>query len=206
MKEIITLSAPSAGEYEEKRSRFLCVLCPVSTADEAQALVARVKKEHYDARHNAWAYLLSDGSKRCSDDGEPQGTAGLPILDALEKSGVTDVVAVVTRYFGGILLGTGGLTRAYSGATADALAKAARCRMLPCTLLSVACPYSDLEPLKRLLASFDATSDVSYADAVTVRAALPTSSLDAFRASLTETFAGRLSFAVNGEENRPVPV
>ena len=205
MKDIITLASPSAGEYEEKRSRFLCTLCPVTDADEALAVVARVKKEHYEARHNCWAYLLSDGSKRCSDDGEPQGTAGLPILDALEKSGLTDVVAVVTRYFGGILLGAGGLLHAYSKATGDALTKAQRCKMLPCTVFSVDCAYSNLDPLKRLLSSFDASAaDIAYAASVTVKAALPTENFDRFCLSLTETFAARLTASPEGEELRPV--
>ena len=162
MKDIVTLAQPSRGEYEEKRSRFLCVLSPVTSPEEAVALVEKVKKEHYEARHNCWAYLLSDGNKRCSDDGEPQGTAGLPILDALEKSGVTDVVAVVTRYFGGVLLGAGGLLRAYSKATGDALSSARRCRMLPGRLFTVAWPYADLKTRKRLLTAQDAA--VSHMD------------------------------------------
>ena len=132
MKEIITVSGMSNAEYEEKRSQFICVLSHVETAEEAVELINRVKKENYEARHNCWAYLLKDGSKRFSDDGEPQGTAGLPMLDVLEKSDITDVVAVVTRYFGGILLGAGGLVRAYSKAVSMAVNEAQLCKMLPC--------------------------------------------------------------------------
>lgn len=205
MRDIITLAEPAAGEYEEKRSRFLCTLCPVTDPEAAMAVVDRVKKEHYEARHNCWAYLLSDGNKRCSDDGEPQGTAGLPILDALEKSGVTDVVAVVTRYFGGILLGAGGLVRAYSKATGDALSQAKRCRMLPCCVFHVDCPYADLESLKRLLAAHDGTlSHVDYGAAVTVFAAIPMPNWETFLAELTDRFGGRLYAAADGEEKRPV--
>lgn len=205
MKDIVTLAQPSRGEYEEKRSRFLCVLSPVTSPEEAVALVEKVKKEHYEARHNCWAYLLSDGNKRCSDDGEPQGTAGLPILDALEKSGVTDVVAVVTRYFGGVLLGAGGLVRAYSKATGDALSSAQRCRMLPCRLFTVDCPYADLETLKRLLTAHDAAvSHMEYGANVTVSAGIPLNGWEEFVAQLTDRFGGRLYARETGEEKRPV--
>ncbi len=205
MKETVTLAEEAAGEYEEKRSRFLCLLCPVTTPDQAAAVVERVKKQHYDARHNCWAYLLSDGNKRCSDDGEPQGTAGLPILDALEKSGVTDVVAVVTRYFGGVLLGAGGLVRAYSKATGDALSNARKCRMLPCTVFTVSCPYGDLDSLKRLLDSCDAAvSATDYGVDVTLSAALPSTLWEEFCHQLTDRFNGRLTAKEQGEEKRPV--
>lgn len=103
-----------ASEYVEKRSRFLGLVQPVSSEDEAREIIAACKKQYHDARHNCWCYLLRDGTERYSDDGEPQGTAGIPMLEVFRRAGVTNVVCVVTRYFGGVLLGTGGLLRAYT--------------------------------------------------------------------------------------------
>ena len=100
------------SEYVEKRSSFLGFVEPVSDEDQARAFIAGVKKLHRDARHNCWCYLIKDGPERYSDDGEPQGTAGIPMLEVFRKEGVTNAVCVVTRYFGGVLLGAGGLLRA----------------------------------------------------------------------------------------------
>lgn len=104
------------SEFVEKRSRFIGHIWPVDSEDQAQELIRRVKKQHYDARHNCWCYLLGGTVVRYSDDGEPQGTAGQPMLAVLQRENVTNAVCVVTRYFGGILLGAGGLTRAYGKA------------------------------------------------------------------------------------------
>ena len=98
-----------ASEYVDKRSRFLGLVQPVGSEDEARAVIAACKKQYHDARHNCWCYLLRDGTERYSDDGEPQGTAGIPMLEVFRRAGVTNAVCVVTRYFGGVLLGTGGL-------------------------------------------------------------------------------------------------
>ena len=112
------------SEFVEKRSRFIGHIWPVDSEDQAQELIRRVKKQHYDARHNCWCYLLGGTVVRYSDDGEPQGTAGQPMLAVFQREHVTNVLCVVTRYFGGILLGAGGLTRAYSKSARDALAAA----------------------------------------------------------------------------------
>lgn len=112
------------SEFVEKRSRFIGHIWPVDSEDQAQELIRRVKKQHYDARHNCWCYLLGGAVVRYSDDGEPQGTAGQPMLAVLQRENVTNAVCVVTRYFGGILLGAGGLTRAYGKGARDALAAA----------------------------------------------------------------------------------
>ena len=107
-----------SGELTEKKSRFIANTRPVESEEEALAFVEEMRKQYWDARHNCWAYVIGDRGekKRCSDDGEPSQTAGKPMLDVLTGSGVTNICVVVTRYFGGILLGTGGLVRAYSGA------------------------------------------------------------------------------------------
>ena len=117
----LTPAGEGSSEYVEKKSRFLGRVFAVSSEDEARALLEAVKREHYDARHNCWCYILRGGAKRYSDDGEPQGTAGQPMLNVFEREGIENVLCVVTRYFGGILLGTGGLVRAYTAAAKDAL-------------------------------------------------------------------------------------
>ena len=115
MKSYLTIEKATKTEYVVKHSRFITTIAPVQTNEEAVAFVASVRSEYSDATHNVYAYVLREGQmKRYSDDGEPQGTAGMPVLDVLLKSGVTDCAVVVTRYFGGTLLGAGGLVRAYS--------------------------------------------------------------------------------------------
>ena len=140
--EYKTVKHSASDEFTEKRSRFIGYVRPVQTAEEATAFVAEIQKKHWDAKHNVYAYILRDGNvKRYSDDGEPQGTAGVPTLDVLEKSGVTDVAVVVTRYFGGILLGGGGLVRAYSHAAHLALAAGEIITMGRCSILTVSVDY-----------------------------------------------------------------
>ena len=115
MTEYIVPYQDAESEFTEKRSRFIGHVWPVDSEDQAQELIRRVKKQHYDARHNCWCYLLGGSVVRYSDDGEPQGTAGQPMLAVFQREHVTNVLCVVTRYFGGIKLGTGGLVRAYQG-------------------------------------------------------------------------------------------
>lgn len=123
--EYRTIAAPCEGSITEKRSEFIAQLHPVLTVEEATSFIEQTKAKHHKARHNVWAYTLrTDGAIRYSDDGEPQGTGGVPVLSVLQKSGLTDVVCVVTRYFGGVLLGASGLTRAYSAAAALAVQNA----------------------------------------------------------------------------------
>ena len=139
-----------AGESElvEKRSRFLGHVRPIETEDEAKAFIAEMKKQYYDARHNCSCYVLKDGVERYSDDGEPQGTAGIPMLELFRREGVTDLVCVVTRYFGGVLLGTGGLLRAYTQSAKDALEAAGRSVVRAWAELEIPCPYALLERLR----------------------------------------------------------
>ena len=131
MQEYVTIYAPAEDEFVERKSRFIGAIAPVQTEEEAQAWIAQVRQQHRDATHNTYAYILRNGIKRYSDDGEPQGTAGVPMLDCIEKEGLVDVAVVVTRYFGGILLGAGGLVRAYSHTCALALNAAKVCEMHP---------------------------------------------------------------------------
>ena len=123
MTEYKTIQQEATGEITEKKSRFIATLRPVSTEEEALAFIAEMKKKYWDARHNCSAYIIGTDKplERCSDDGEPSRTAGMPMLEVLKGSGLSNICAVVTRYFGGILLGTGGLVRAYQAATADGI-------------------------------------------------------------------------------------
>lgn len=141
-QEYTTIYSPAEDEFVERKSRFIGHIAPVQTEEEAQAFIAQIRQQHRDATHNTYAYILRSGIKRYSDDGEPQGTAGIPVLDVLQKSGVTDVVVVATRYFGGILLGGGGLVRAYSHTASIALQAAGIVTMRECLMLRVVCDYS----------------------------------------------------------------
>ena len=124
MSEFRVPFAPAESEFVEKRSRFISHIWPVESEEQAQQYIKEMKTRYYDARHNCWCYRIGPAIARYSDDGEPQGTAGQPMLKVLEREEVTNVCCVVTRYFGGILLGAGGLTRAYSKSARDALAAA----------------------------------------------------------------------------------
>lgn len=138
-----TVAQQSFDEFTEKRSRFIGYCKPVSTEEEAVAFIAEIRSKHWDARHNVYAYSLREGNlSRYSDDGEPSGTAGLPVLDVITKNGVTDVCVVVTRYFGGVLLGKGGLVRAYAQGAKLALAAGGVITMQSCRLCSLCCNYN----------------------------------------------------------------
>ena len=158
-----------ASEYVDKRSRFLGLVQPVGSEDEARAVIAACKKQYHDARHNCWCYLLRDGTERYSDDGEPQGTAGIPMLEVFRRAGVTNAVCVVTRYFGGVLLGAGGLVRAYTQGAVVALKAAQVVEMLPSCqyLCEVAYPLWDkvqyaLKSLPVQLLSSEFTTAVGF--------------------------------------------
>lgn len=141
--EYITVKNEAADEFIERKSRFIGSCKPVKTEEEAIEFINSLRTKYWDATHNVYAYIIKDtGVQRFSDDGEPQGTAGIPVIDTLKKAGVVDVVVVATRYFGGILLGGGGLIRAYSHTASIALEAAKKITMRECLLLSVSCDYS----------------------------------------------------------------
>ena len=150
--EYLTLAARAADEFTEKRSRFIGSACPVSTEAEALAFIAGIKAEHPQARHHVYAYILRAGHQmRYSDAGEPSGTGGQPVLGVLQKEKLEDVCLVVTRYFGGILLGAGGLTRAYARAAKCGVDQAGICRMVLCESRKVRCSYPVYEKLSKAL-------------------------------------------------------
>ena len=140
MEEYWVPYGPAEAEYVEKRSRFIGQIWPADSEAEARARIEEARKRHYDARHNCWCYLIREGGVlRYSDDGEPQGTAGQPMLNVFQREGVWNVCCVVTRYFGGILLGAGGLTRAYGGTAKLALNAAGVSRMRRWASVAVPC-------------------------------------------------------------------
>ena len=161
----------------ERRSRFIGHAAPVKTEEEAVAFINEMKAKYWDATHNVYAYCLRDGQiKRYSDDSEPQGTAGIPTLDVLQKSGVTDTVVVVTRYFGGVLLGAGGLVRAYSHGASIALEAAGIVTMRECVMASLSCDYNQYGRLQALIPECGGTvDDTVFGERVTMYFHLTTS-------------------------------
>lgn len=194
------------AEFSEKRSRFIGHVWPVSTEEEARSHIEAIKKHHRDARHNCWCYRLVSGVERYSDDGEPQGTAGVPMLGVFQKAGVTGLCCVVTRYFGGVLLGAGGLVRAYTQAARDALDAAGIGEMRPWTRLSLPCPYGLLEQVKLLCRQADGVlEDVRYADAAHMLMRFPAERVEDFAGQVRELTAGALVPETLGEIMAPAP-
>lgn len=199
-KPYVTLGGEGTATIEEKRSEFIGYAAHVQDETEAQNFVRRIKAKHHDARHNVYAYVLGDTVQRYSDDGEPQGTAGIPVLDVLRKSGVTDACIVVTRYFGGILLGAGGLVRAYTAAAKAALDAAGTLTMERYAELRLRLSYADYQKLSAKLASLGATVDaVDFGGEVTLDVALKATAKDRFADAARELFAGRVPVEARGE-------
>ena len=194
------------SEFVEKRSRFIGRIWPVDSEDQAQELIRRVKKQHYDARHNCWCYLLGSTVVRYSDDGEPQGTAGQPMLNVFQRENVTNVVCVVTRYFGGILLGAGGLTRAYSKSARDALVAAGVSEMGLWAMADIPCPYALFERVRGEVTALGGTVDsADYGADIRLTISLPAENTAVLRERLTELSAGGIALTVTAEAYRPGP-
>jgi uncharacterized YigZ family protein len=192
---------PGEAAFTERRSRFIGRVCPACDEDEALAFLQEIRARHWDATHNVYAYLLREGSlMRYSDDGEPQGTAGLPVLDVLRRAGVYNLICVVTRYFGGVLLGTGGLVRAYARAAREALDAAGLATMRRWTRLTVACPYPLLVPVRQEIAAAGGVEEsVEYAADVSIALWMPAPLAGAFIGRIVDLSAGRVTPAA-GEE------
>ena len=191
MEDYLVPRGVGQAEYIEKKSRFLGGVYPVTSEQEAKEILERVRKQHYDARHNCWCYILKSGQKRYSDDGEPQGTAGQPMLNVFEREGVVDVLCVVTRYFGGILLGTGGLCRAYTKAAKDALDAAGISKMQPWLRQQITVPYALFERAKLLIAAQDgAVEDAQYGADILITYRIPEGADERLRTALREASSG----------------
>ena len=197
------------GELIEKKSRFIATTRPVESEEEALAFIAEMKKKYWDATHNCSAFVIGDRQQiqRCSDDGEPQGTAGQPMLEVFRRAGVENVCCVVTRYFGGILLGTGGLLRAYTRSAKDALDAAGIAQVRQWAQTVVECPYPLLERVKlEIAAAQGILGEVSYGAQVRLPALLPVEHWPAYAARITELTAGKIAAEKLGETFQAAPV
>lgn len=191
MEDYLVPRGVGQAEYIEKKSRFLGGVYPVTSEQEAKEILERVRKQHYDARHNCWCYILKSGQKRYSDDGEPQGTAGQPMLNVFEREGVVAVLCIVTRYFGGILLGAGGLCRAYTKAAKDALDAAGISKMQPWVRQQITVPYALFERAKLLIAAQDgAVEDAQYGADILITYRIPEGADERLRTALREASSG----------------
>ena len=193
MKPYKTLLRAASDEFVVNKSRFIGHGCPCETEEAALAFLAGIRARHKDATHNCYAYIVGAnmGIMRYSDDGEPQGTAGMPILEVLRHEILTDCVCVVTRYFGGILLGTGGLVRAYTQGAQVAVAAAGVQRMSLYTVALIACPYNLYDIVTHLLPEYDcAVEETDYGADVTLTVTLPAGGEDRLNAGLAEATAG----------------
>ena len=204
MTEYYIPTGHGQAELVEKRSRFIGQVWRVSSEKEARARIEEARKKHYDARHNCWCYRLREGGvERYSDDGEPQGTAGQPMLNVFQREDVTDMVCVVTRYFGGILLGAGGLVRAYSRDALDAAGVSVVRRWVA---MEVPCTYSQFEEVRREVVRFGGVEEkVDYGADVLLSVLLPEERSAPFAAHLLDASAGTVEALDAGEQLKDVP-
>ena len=206
MTEYLVPAGPGEGELVEKRSRFIGQVWLVESEEAARACIESARKRHYDARHHCWCWRLKDGPERYSDDGEPQGTAGQPMLNVFQREDITNVCCVVTRYFGGILLGAGGLTRVYGGTAKLALDAAGVSRMRLWSTLAVPCSYSLYERMRLLTEqSGGVIADTDFGTDVVLSVLMPSELVERFRANVTELSAGGVEVLVEEEAFRPGP-
>lgn len=202
MKEYKTVEFESKDEFVEKKSRFIGYVKPVKTQVEATNFINSIKSKHWDATHNVSAFVLRENNiQRSSDDGEPSGTAGVPTLDVLLKENLVDVCVVVTRYFGGTLLGAGGLIRAYSHSSKIAVEAGHIITMAPCKVLSVSVDYSFYDRLNILLSEFNANIENSeFTDNVTVTFSVRENTVPLLKDKLTQLSNGKYILKEIGEK------
>ncbi len=208
MEEYYIPTRPSETEFVEKRSRFIGHVWPVESEADARACIEAMNKRYYDARHSCWCYRIRQGGiERYSDAGEPQGTAGQPMLNVFQREEVTNVVCVSTRYFGGILLGAGGLTRAYGRSAKDALDVAGISVVRPWTLVEApGCPYPLFERLKVEVKALEGVEgEHTFAAAIDFRALLPRDRVEAFTLRVKELSGGKVAPKAVGEQWKAVP-
>lgn len=202
MKEYKTVEFESKDEFVEKKSRFIGYVKPVKTQEEATNFINSIKSKHWDATHNVSAFVLRENNiQRSSDDGEPSGTAGVPTLDVLLKENLVDVCVVVTRYFGGTLLGAGGLIRAYSHSSKIAVEAGHIITMAPCKVLSVSVDYSFYDRLNILFSEFNANIENSeFTDNVTVTFSIRENTVPLLQGKLTQLSNGKYILKEIGEK------
>ena len=207
MDEYLVPTGFGEDEFTEKKSRFIGRVWPVETEEEALEHIAAMKKQHYDATHNCWAYVIKDGAVRFSDDGEPGGTAGMPMVQVLQKENLFNVCCVVTRYFGGILLGAGGLVRAYTKGAKIAIDVAGKSMKRVWSVLYLPCPYTFYERVKLEVAAFDGIiRDTQFGAEVELEILVAQGRMQEFLDRITDMTAGTVEGMETGLEYRAFPV
>ncbi len=208
LKSYLTVASFGEEEFTEKHSRFIGAAIPIENEQQALDFIAKRRSAYWDATHNVYAYSLREGMiRRFSDDSEPQGTAGMPTLDVLQKSEVTDVCIVTTRYFGGTLLGAGGLVRAYSHAAAVALSAAGLVRMLPVYVCAAACDYHMYGKLNTVLISNSALDiKAEFTDSVSVSFCIAQTDFERLDKLVTDISNGKVKLEIKGEKFTSVKI
>lgn len=203
----LALAKRASAEMIERKSVFIGTAAPVASEAEARELIEEMRHKYHDATHNVYAYQLSGGAiARYSDDGEPQGTAGIPVLNIVKMSGVSDLCVVVTRYFGGILLGAGGLVRAYAASAKLAIETAGIVTMTDFAIVRIRCSYSEYQKITAALPKLGVTEDdTQYDDAVTMTVGVDSTRVDDLMRALSEMTNGRATAEIVGHEERPRP-
>ena len=195
MKDFIVVKEGAEGIYEEKKSRFIAKVYKTDNESEAGSYIEEARKKYWDARHNCYAYVIGNNNEitRCSDDGEPSGTAGKPILEVITRMGVHNCLIIVTRYFGGTLLGTGGLVRAYTDATRAGIENSSIVEKVPGRRVQLAMDYTELGKLQYLLAQNNVlTEETEYTDKVIIHALFPEEDKHMLEKKITEATSGRV--------------
>ena len=207
MQEYLVPTGYGEDEFIEKKSRFIGRVWQVETEEEALAKIQEMKKQHYDASHNCWAYVIRDGAMRFSDDGEPGGTAGNPMMQVLQREELFNVVCVVTRYFGGVLLGAGGLVRAYTKGAKIAIDAAGKSMKRVWSVLYLPCPYNFYERVKLEVEAFGGIiRDTQFGAEVELEILVPQGQTQAFFDKITDMTAGTVEGMEIGQEYRAFPV
>ena len=208
IKNKITIHFPVEVETVEKKSRFIANLAPAGNEEEARKHIEKIKNRYPDATHNVFAYYIDYGTyARYSDDGEPQGTSGMPTLNVLKMSGLSDICVVVTRYFGGILLGSGGLVRAYSGAARAAINVCQRVVYEPFTIVSASLTYSEFQKISKIIEPFGAKiEDRQFGQNVTLTISVPDKGLERLSSEIKDLSSGSADIIIISKEERPRPI
>lgn len=207
MDEYLIPTQDAEAEFIEKRSRFIGRIWHTQTEEEALAHIKKMREQHWDATHNVYAYIIKDGPTRFSDDGEPGGTAGMPTLQVLQKEGLYDVCCVVTRYFGGILLGAGGLVRAYTKSAKIAVDAAGKSMKRVWDVIYLPVPYSWYERMKQEITAYEGVlRDTQYGADVELEVLTPEGRTKEFLDRVVDISAGTLEGMITGQEYRAFPV
>lgn len=208
MTEYYIPTSHSEVEFIEKRSRFIGQVWNVVSEEQARELIAAVKQKYYDARHTCWCYIIRDGGiMRYSDDGEPQGTAGQPMLEVFRRNNIENVCCTITRYFGGILLGAGGLVRAYSGTAKQALDAAGISAVRMWNIIDSECSYGQLERVKKYIEEIGGIiENIEYSSNILITALIPEEKAEEYTLKLTDMSAGTIFSMESGKRFMAAPI